>query len=200
MHVAALRVLRCVLLAAVPERGPGTDVAPADVRAYNRAPRGLLHHRVVDRFGRAGIEGCGIEPQEVEVASCRRQCFLGAFENVAAKSGELLEIALRGEDEHAAVPQESSRTNIFLRSFNVGFFHETADAKPVFLPGQRFAELDVPITRLWPCGLNAESRQQITSRSPRGSKRGFAEGRYVGYRMIGGQHKEQAVRIGMAHM
>ena len=53
---------------------------------------------------------------------------------------------------------------------------------------------------MWPRGLNAESRQQITSRNPRGSKRGFAEGRYVGYRMIGGQHKEQTVRIGMAHM
>src|SRR5690606_23907656 len=116
----------------------------------------LLHHGVVDRVARAGLEGLRIDTGEIEVG-------LDALERSAARLGDLrsealqlLEIAARLEQEHAAVPVVLAACDEFLSPLDARLLDELRDA---IHPTRRLATADVSIPGLGYARHDAESHQ-----------------------------------------
>src|SRR5205807_8221711 len=93
--------------------------------------------------------------------------------------GEFLEIAPRGEREHAAVPQEVAGVQVLLRLLQIRLLDEAADAKTLRLAGQRLAELDVAVPRLRLRGPDAERRQEALAGDSRRGEHCLAKGCWV---------------------
>src|SRR5207244_9830155 len=108
-----------------------------------------------------------------------------------AKSGKLLEIALRGEDEHPAVPQEAAGLQVLAGLLLIRLLDEAADAETLCLAGKRLAELDVAVPRLRLRGPDAERRQEALAGDSRRGEHRLAKGCGVADGVVGRQDTRQ---------
>ena len=137
-----------VLLGRVPERGPGTDVVPADVERHDHGPVGVLHHRVVDRLRRAGPERVTIDTQEVPVVGGGRHRFFACGQDVWPVLSELVDVAGRPEQEHPGVPEVVTGLEVALGSVRVRFLDEPRHREPRAVCVRGLACSDVAVAGL----------------------------------------------------
>ena len=114
MDVAVARVLQDRLAAYgvagrivggnLPQRGPGADVAPADVDRHHGGGARSLHDGVVD--GDAGCLGerLRLETQEAQVLLGAGKGLRGSLQDGGLKARQLVEVGAGAENEDAAVP------------------------------------------------------------------------------------------------
>src|SRR3546814_9584891 len=60
-HIAMMGVAAAVLIGHRPQRRPRADIIPADIDRQHGGAIGFLHHRVIDRVGRAIGKSLGAE-------------------------------------------------------------------------------------------------------------------------------------------
>ena len=125
--VAGNHVADGILLADLPQRVPGSDVAPADLAGHHCGVLGMLHHRVVDRDVLGGGEGILVETDEIEIALRLRQGLAAGGDGGRPQPLHLGEIELGGKEEDAAVPDVIAGGDIFLGTGTVGLLDKGLD-------------------------------------------------------------------------
>ena len=196
VHVAAEHVPARILFADLPQRRPRADVAPADIHRDDGRGVGLLHHRVVDRIGGTGRERRRVEPHEIEVGRGFLPGCTAGGEHRRRVTTQLLEIASRAEDEHAAVPGEGALLQEPARSRGVGLLDEPRDAKHAVVTGNRLAALDVAVAGRRVIGPDAERREESRSRAGGRRQHRDMECLHIADQMIGRQHEHHRIGIG----
>jgi len=172
-HVATAIVAALVLGQRAEER-PGADVVPARVHFHQGCLGGFLHHGVVDRVGARGLECRRIEAQEIQVF-LRPGDGLGAgFEHRRVEPAQLVEKALRPEQEHAAVPQVLAASHIGFGAGAVRLFDESADG--VAARGQGRAFFQIAVAGLGAGGFDAKSGEPPFGGEPHGGRHRGMEG------------------------
>lgn len=78
---------------------------------------------------------------------------------------ELRQNAIRAEHEHPAVPEILFRLKILLRRGQIRLLDELVGFESA-LAGQGSTKTDIAVTRIRPCGLDAERHQIILLRRP----------------------------------
>ena len=155
----------------------------------------MLHHRVVDRLRRAGLELGGREPHEIEIGRGGIERGTAGVENIGAQGLQFVEKIRRAEQEHAAVPEIVAGADILLRGSKVGFLDECRNLMRPCGIRQRRAFLDVAVAGFRRGGDDAESGEMAVLRRLRRSENGRMERRHVADQMIGGQHQHQRIGI-----
>src|SRR5690606_14659955 len=150
------RVAVAVLLRGFPQRGPGADIAPADIERYDGGAVGPLHHGVVDRAGRRSREGVLVEAQEIEVAHRQGHGLGGGRQHLRLQTFELRQVAGGAEQEYAAIPGVTAVGQIGLRRLEIRLLDESLYAEAAGAAVERLAAPDVAVARLRPVGRDAE--------------------------------------------
>jgi hypothetical protein len=184
-----------VLLADLPQRRPRAHVAPAEVDRDHRGGVGLLHHRVVDRIGRAGLEAVGVEADEIEIAGALRPRLAARLEDRGLMPRKLLEIASRAEHKHAAVPREPALLEEFPGGRGVGLLDEARHVKHAVVAGDRLAALDVAVGGRGVIRPDAERCEKPRARGGRGLEDRRVERLHVADQVVRRKHQHHGVRI-----
>src|SRR3546814_6289549 len=66
-------VAAAVLIGHRPQRRPRADIIPADIDRQHGGAIGFLHHRVIDRAGRAIGKSLGAQPHKIDIVACRSE-------------------------------------------------------------------------------------------------------------------------------
>jgi hypothetical protein len=200
--VAGERVAGGILVRQLPQRVPRAEVAPPHRHRHHRGAGGVLHHRIVDRVGRAIGERRLVEPAEILVAARALERLPARGEHVGPQPRELAHVLRRRKQEDAAVPKEIAGRDIALGGGSVGLFDKPRDLEhtpiqPGGGAGERLAALDIAVAGLGPLRMDAESHE--TSR-PRGDGGALDRGLECGHildRVVGRHHQHQRLRIGL---
>ena len=109
---------------------------------------------------------------------------------------ELLEIASRAEDEHAAVPGERALLQEPARGRGVGLLDEPRDAKHAIVTLDRLAALDVTVAGRGVIGPDAERREETRARAGCRLQHRDMECLHIADQVIGRQHEHHRIGIG----
>src|SRR5690606_27408630 len=127
--VAAKHVPFRVLVDDLVQCRPGADVAPARVERHDGGRVRVLHYGIIDRIRRRGGES-GAEPSKIGVSGRLYRCPPASLRYRGRTACKLVEIALCGEDEHAAVPEVAARFDIGFSRRSVWLLHESLEPIP----------------------------------------------------------------------
>src|SRR5207237_3669380 len=150
-----------ILLFDRPERVPRADIRPARGERHHDRLQGprlggdALHHRIVDRIGRALGEAVRIDAQERAVALALPVGALARGENLAPEAADRLEPDGSAHREDAAIPQVAAARNVLARGGGIGLLDERLD-----IAHARLAEsapgADIAVARLGGARRHAE--------------------------------------------
>ena len=114
MHVAIVGIVRqdialqnialFVRRERIEQRGPRSDIAPADIERQHERILGLLHHGIVDRLAAALGEFGLVDAHEVQIRLGGLIRGRAGLEDIRRELVQLGKITGRLEHEHAAVP------------------------------------------------------------------------------------------------
>ena len=174
------------------QRRPGAHVTPAGVERHHDRGMCLLHHRIVDGVARTGAELGGRQAREVEVAVRGLERCLAGAQHHGCKPAQLLKIASRPKEEHAAVPEVVARSHILGCALGVGLFDELGDRIHRTRAGgaANVSVADLGLGRHDAEGHELAGRCGHEARTHRRMK-----GRDVLEQVIGGHHEQHRLRI-----
>ncbi len=150
----------------------------------------MLHDGVVDRLGRCLCKPLRIESDEVALPPRLRHDLGHGSLDVRTHVGELIEVAVGPEDEHAAVPGQALR-DVPFRGCRIGLLRETGERPGRRVPLDRSALAEVAISRLGSMGRHTEGDQPAAVGHLDGSTRRRNEHRCVSNQMIGRQNDQR---------
>lgn len=173
-------------------------IAPADIHCNHCCKPCPFHHCVIDRVRRTGGESGFIQTAEIKVTHTLLPGQMRSLMNIGAVLLQLIQIGLRLEHEHAAVPVKPAGCQKFPCRFQIGLFNEAGHAMTRSGSIQCSATLD--ITK--PCGRfirrNTEGYQFTLLRQPECLPDRRMKSRRILNQVIGGQY--QQYRIGVMRL
>ena len=131
------------------KRIKGTEIRPADIRRNNFDLIRFFHHRVVDGIRRNFHHVFVLHPEKFIFPFRFDECRLAGDKHIGSVLFQFAEECRNLEAKNAAVPEEVSVGQIFLRFFQIRFFDKTFD---IFTVG-----FNVAITGFGTRRRNAES-------------------------------------------
>src|SRR3954465_12563030 len=204
MHIAMSRIAGRILLLDRPERVPGADIGPSGVEAqHHRLDRAgfgadALHHRVVDRVGRAFGEALRVHTQEGAILAALAIGALAGRENVAAESSYRVQPYRGTYGEDAAVPQGALARQVLACALDIRLLEESLDARGAAL-AERPADANGAVAGLRRRRRPAEGDDVALSRERGAALDGVLEGGALGDDMVR-RHGEQHGIVASDHM
>src|SRR5580765_3548888 len=106
------------------KRRPGTHITPPGIEWHNDRIASLFHYCIIDRLAPAALEFSSRQAHEFQIHARGRDRTFANLKNVGRQALELLKVATRLENEHAAVPEVFARLNELPCASDVGLLHE----------------------------------------------------------------------------
>src|SRR5579863_768512 len=111
----------------LPERLPGSDVAPCHVHQDNGDAVGMLYDSAIDGQRWTFIERIAVRSEQSRVGSSIAHGTLACVEHCRVQPLELVQVMSSAHEKHAAVPVETTAFNQPSSGLPVGFFDEMID-------------------------------------------------------------------------
>lgn len=160
--------------------------------------RQALHHRIVDRIGRARGERRRIRLEERAFARAAAPRRFAGRVHVRLQRADRREPRRRAHDEDAAVPPVVAGLQVLLSELLMRLLDEAVDrvaARVAVRAGERRADLDVAVARFRAARQHAERDDRAVLRVARGQRDRFLERARIGHRVIGGHRGEHGVAV-----
>ena len=191
-----------IVRADLPHGIPGAQVGPAGVQrhhAHHKAAvglgRALLHHGVVDRFRRHGLELFFARAHELRVGAAHLKRFAGGVGNVGAEVAQRGQPARGLHDEHAAVPEVAAIGQVGFGGLQVGLFDKSSHGAHAL--GVSAAGADVAKAGFGLVWGDAQDNDVAIRRGADGRLQGGRVGLRVGHRLVGrGDDQDGVAAIG----
>ena len=189
-HVAARDVACGIRSQGILQRSPGTDVAPAGSQRHDGGAARLFHHGIVDRIGAAGLEGRLVQAHKIEVTHGRIVRLAAGRKHHGIKPPQFVEVSLRRQQEHAAVPKVVAACDERLGSRGIRFLDEL---RHVVHGAASESLADVAVTRFRIGRDDAESHEAALTGRRNRRRDGLAKRRDVREHMVRRKHEQECV-------
>ena len=193
--VADEDVVILVLVRDGPQRLPGPDIVPVHIDGHDGAVRGVLHHREIDGFRRAGLERAVIGTEEIQVRAGALDGLAAGLDHVRAQVFQSVDEGGRGKQENAAVPEVVSLGNIAFRRGGVGLFGKTVDGETAVRPVDHAALTDISVARRRAVRDDAEGHQLALPGRLQAGADGGGEGFGLADGMVRWRQQHDGIRI-----
>ncbi len=190
-HIAFKAIGILVVRPHVPDRCPTAQIVPACVQRYDQTEIGVLHDRVV--HGLIGAQGklLGRDVQEVAVGIGVSQGYAACRQYVGTMLFQLSQEHRGTEHEHTAVPQVSTRGQVFGSHFRRRLLLERLDCEATLSNG--FTTVDVAKTGFSVSRGNPERHQATRLGVHLSNRYRLSESFFVVDMVIGSQYQQDRV-------
>lgn len=176
------------------QRGPGDNVAPAQITRHDGNVTSLFHDGIVDGYIGLSDEGFAGKFNGMLGRIGRGPAGTRGSEHLWAGLGHGIEEGAGSKAEHAGVPVEVDAGEIALRGGGIGLFYETPchPASAEFC-GDDIPRFDVAKAGFRRGGLDAEGGQVTTGSQVAGGSYGGSKRRLIFDQMVGRQNQQASI-------